>query len=145
MFRKEFRAQRRFGVGLAACVGALALAAQASAQSEPPGYDQPAIVGGVTVRIPHRYTTDPTTGARVRMDSVTMMVPLDDLDLSTRWGAHVARSRIERAARAVCEQAEDAYPNDAESPAGCYPVALRDALYQAQTAAGYPIMAWGYH
>jgi UrcA family protein len=74
-----------------------------------------------------------------------MTVPLDDLDLATRRGAHIAKARIERAARDVCNAMDDNYPKDVEPKVGsCYSRAVRDGLAQAQEMAGYPILAWGY-
>jgi UrcA family protein len=101
-------------------------------------------VEGVTVYVPYRYVRQPTTGARVRMNSVSLAVPLGDLDLSTPGGARVAKARIVEAAKDVCQRAEDVYPGSGEPPGGCYSMAVHDALRQAQDQAGYPIVAWGY-
>ena len=128
-----------------AIAGASLVLTSAPAVAQPStgyGDDAGASVGGVTVYAPHRYARQPTTGALVRMDSVSMAVPLGDLDLSTRWGAHVAKARIERAARDVCQEAEDVYPNDVPAPGSCYAQAVHEGLAQAQDAAGYPIVAW---
>lgn len=101
-------------------------------------------VGGVTVYAPRRYARQPTTGALVRLRNVSTTVPLDDLDLSTRYGARIAKARISRAARDVCDEAERAYPGSSDVPGGCYSMAVRDGLQQAQDISGYPIVAWGY-
>jgi UrcA family protein len=133
---------KHLAAGFALSAG-LVLALPAMAQPAPYD-DETASVGGVTVYGPQRYARQPTTGAWVRMDSVSMRVPLADLDLSTRYGARLAKARIERAARDVCDRAQDAYPNDVEPERGCYATAVRDGLAQAENAVGYPIVAWGY-
>ena len=86
----------------------------------------------------------PTTGAIVQLDSVSLEVPLGDLDLSTPDGAYLAKLRIEAGAREACYQVEARYPNDGETPGGCYSNAVRQGVAQAQRIAGYPIVAWGY-
>jgi len=145
MIAKRTMAARRAGAGLAlagACACLFAL--PASAQPGPYDRDDAAGVGGVTVYGPHRYARQPTTGAWVRMDSISRVVELSDLDLSTHDGARIAKARIARAARAVCQDVQDAYPNDVDPETGCYATAVRDGLAQAQDIAGYPILAWGY-
>jgi UrcA family protein len=86
----------------------------------------------------------PVTGARVELDQVSFIVPIGDLDLSTRHGAREAKARIEAAARDACDRAQELYPYDEEVPGGCVSQAVRDGLQQAEDAAGYPIVAWGY-
>ena len=115
---------------------------QAQSPYEAQTYDTD--VGGVTVYAPRRYARQPTTGALVRLRSVSTTVQLGDLDLSTRYGARVAKARIVRAARDVCDAADNAYPGSSEVPGGCYATAVRNGLQQAQAMAGYPIVAWGY-
>lgn len=145
MFGKKPAAAGRFVAAAALAGGALTLAAL-SAHADPYSPHEGATdsVEGVTVYAPHRYATQPTTGRTVRMDQVSMTVPLGDLDLSTHEGARIAKARIVRAAKDVCQEADDAYPGDSEPPGGCYTRALHDALAQAQDQAGYPIVAWGY-
>jgi UrcA family protein len=144
MFSKELGR----AVAVSGACAALALfAAPADAQLSPTGAgDKSAYgVGDITVYAHHRYATQPTTGERVRMDSISMTVPLDDLDLATRRGARIAKARIERAARDVCDEVQLNYPKDVEPAVGsCYTHAVRDAVAQAQDVAGYPILAWGY-
>ncbi|HUZ12091.1 MAG TPA: UrcA family protein [Caulobacteraceae bacterium] len=132
------------GVG-AALAGLTLLAGTAQAQPYSP-YDQGGIAAapGVTVQAPRRYARQPTTGAWVRLDSVSRVVPLGDLDLATRYGAHAARYRIERAARRVCAETRRLYPFDVSTNRGCYQSAVQNGLAQAQDVAGYPILAWGY-
>ena len=99
---------------------------------------------GITVRAPHPYVRQPVTGAMVRLDQVSYVVSLSDLDLSTRRGALLAKSRIERAAKDVCQDVQDRYPQDEDVAGGCYGAAVRDALIQTERLSGYPIIAWGY-
>ncbi len=101
-------------------------------------------VGGITVYAGPRYQRQPTTGAWVETDRVSLVVPIGDLDLSTRRGARMAVRRIEAAAREACDEVQARYPKDVESEHGCYRPAVRSALAQAQEVAGYPILAWGY-
>jgi len=146
MFGKELGERLRFATAIAVASAGLALAASSTqAQPGPSDQDQQSTgLGGVTVYAPDRYARQPTTGAMVRMDSVSLGVPLGDLDLSSQRDAWVAKLRIERAARAVCQEAEDAFPRDGDPPRSCYAMAVRQGMAQAQDIAGYPIVAWGY-
>jgi UrcA family protein len=150
MFFKNFAAPARMAGALATASASLALVAL-PAHADPYshiGQDTTAAseeaVEGVTVYAPERYARQPTTGARVRMDRVSTTVQLGDLDLSNPYDARVAKARIVEAAKDVCDEADTVYPNDGQPPGGCYSIAVRDALRQAQDMAGYPIVAWGY-
>jgi UrcA family protein len=145
MFGKKSGAAGRLAAVAALAGASLGLAAL-SAHADPysPQEGATSSVEGVTIYAGHRYATQPTTGRRVRMDRVSMTVPLDDLDLSTHEGALIAKARISQAAKDVCQAVDDAYPGDSEPPGGCYARALHDGLAQAQDQAGYPIVAWGY-
>jgi len=128
---------------VAALVG-VGLSAPAIAQISPSQDAYAGSVGGVTVYAPHRWVRQPTTGRWVRADTLSVRVSLADLDLSTGFGAREAKRRISDAARDVCHEVEDAYPNDVQGPGNCYVEALREGLDQTQDMAGYPIVAWGY-
>jgi len=145
MFANRKPAARRASIAVALAGACLCLFAL-PAHTQPAPYDREdaAGVGGVTVYAPHRYARQPTTGAWVRTDSISRVVSLDDLDLSTRYGARMAKARISRAARVVCQDVQNAYPNDVDPQTSCFTTALRDGLAQAQDIAGYPIVAWGY-
>ncbi|HEY1751349.1 MAG TPA: UrcA family protein [Caulobacteraceae bacterium] len=138
-------AARRTGVALAALAAGFTFAATPLAAQPAADRDDGANVAGVAVYGPHRYVRQPTTGAQVRLDSVSQVVSLTDVDLSTRDGALEAKRRIDHAARDVCQQVQDIYPHDGDTERGCYTEAVRDALAQTEAAAGYPIVAWGYH
>ena len=130
----------RGGVALA-----LSLAAAGLALTVGPAQAQPyASVSGVTVQAPPRFVRQPATGARVRLDQVSYVVSLSDLDLSSRRGALLAKARIQRAARDVCDEVQARYRGDEDIDGGCYSTALRNALIQTERIAGYPIVAWGY-
>ncbi|HEX3408360.1 MAG TPA: UrcA family protein [Caulobacteraceae bacterium] len=146
MFGKKLGSAGRLSVGLALASASLALAVSAARADpySPYGGTTAGSVEGVTVYAPYRYIRHPTTGAMVRMNSVSMAVSLADLDLSTPGGARLAKARIVEAAKDVCQRAEDVYPGSGEPPGGCYAMAVHDALRQAQDQAGYPIVAWGY-
>lgn len=141
MIAKTLTTGHRLGMTLALAGAGLALAVT-PVRADPWGASDSA--AGVTVHAPHHYARQPVTGAQVRLDEVSYVVSLRDLDLSTRHGARLAKARIERAARAVCEAAQDRYPNDEDIDGGCYPTAVRDALIQTERLARYPIVAWGY-
>jgi UrcA family protein len=146
MFGKKLGPAGRLSAGLALAGASLALAV-AAAHADPYSPYGGTTVGsaeGVTVYAPYRYIRHPSTGQMVRMNAVSIPVSLSDLDLSTPGGAHVAKARIVAAAKEACRQVEDAYPGSSEPPGGCYAMAVRDALLQAQDQAGYPIVAWGY-
>jgi UrcA family protein len=130
MFGKKLSPTARLSAGLALAGASLAIAVSAARADPYSRYDEPtaANVGGVVVR----------------MNQVSMTVPLGDLDLSTRVGARIAKARIVEAAKDVCQRAEDIYPGSSEPPGGCYSMAVREGLQQAQAQAGYPIVAWGY-
>ena len=143
MFGNKLGASGRVVAGLALAGASLALTA-ISAQAQPYSRYGGTTADSITVYGADLYVTQPTTGARVRLDRVSMVVPLGDLDLSTRYGAHLAKARISQAARDVCDAAETAYPKGGDPPGGCYASAVRQGLRQAQDVAGYPIVAWGY-
>jgi UrcA family protein len=146
MFVQALISARRAGLSLIAAGAGLAVAVLPAKADRydpyaPPGDWQ---ARDVTIYAPPPYVRQPTTRAMVRLDSVSLAVPLGDLDLSTPLGAYVAKARIQAAAREACDQAEDRYPTDVSLPDGCYMRAVRQGLAQAQRIAGYPILAWGY-
>lgn len=118
----------------AAAIG-LGCAPQVSAQpydDEPGAYaaqdygrDTAAELGGVTVRPSYRpdQTFDGIPTQRVYASRV---VPIDDLDLSTRWGVHELHSRVVRAASDACNQL------DAQWPQGLYPIDSSDGNCKAR-------------
>ncbi len=133
--------------GAAALAAGMALSLSAApARAQPYASDEGAgSVAGVTVYAGPRYQRQPTTGARVESDTVSLSVSLADLDLSTRWGAREAAHRIRAAAREACTEVEERYPKDVEGEHGCYAPAVRNAMAEVQDQVGYPILAWGYH
>jgi len=141
MIAKALTSGRRATVALSLAAAGLALAVSSVRAQPSDSYDTAA---GITVRAPHPYVRHPVTGAIVRLDQVSYVVSLSDLDLSTRRGALLAKSRIERAAKDVCQDVEDRYGQDEEIAGGCYATAVRDALMQTERLSGYPIVAWGY-
>src|SRR5215831_6489910 len=138
MIAKALAPGRRAAVALSLAAAGLALAVS-SVRADP--WNRYDTAAGITVRAPHPYVRQPTTGALVRLDQVSYVVSLSDLDLSTRRGALLAKARIERAAKDVCEDVQDRYPYDEEIRGGCYATAVRDALIQTERLSGYPIVA----
>jgi UrcA family protein len=65
--------------------------------------DTSATVGGVTVYAPPRGERSPI-GAPIQTVRVSRIVPIDDLDLSTREGVHELHNRVERAAYDACDE-----------------------------------------
>ena len=109
--------------------------------SEQPTYDRPANgyadpsygetrMGEVIVRAPRRAERDPATGATIDTVTATREVRYDDLDLNSRWGAHVLRVRIDRAAQDACEELEQRYTIVRPDDSTCVRRAVQEAVYQ---------------
>lgn len=130
--------RNRFGyVGLAAAA-ALALTlnvAPVHAQS----YDDDAYTtSGVTVYAP-RTVGRSEIGAPIEEVHASRVVHFDDLNLDTRYGAHVLRARIEHAADEACDQLDQDYPVDAGDNPPCRQTAVDRAEYRVQEMTGYTI------
>ena len=69
------------------------------------------------------------------------IVDADDLDLSTGWGAHTLRMRIEHAARETCGDLGDRYMA-VDSGRDCVRVAVRDAMYDVEDRLGFAPPTW---
>lgn len=111
--------------GAAVCAVAAMGFAAAPAVAQPyygsPSYsDQAATVGGVTVTAPRRYERT-FTGAPIQHVWASRVVPISDLDLSTAWGVHRLRHRVERAAASACSEL------DMQWTVGLYPLNSNDA------------------
>jgi UrcA family protein len=118
---------------LAAVVG-LSVAPHASAQpyDEPGAYAAPdygqdasAEVGGVVVTPSYRPDQD-FNGIPTGRVYASRVVPIDDLDLSTRWGVHELHSRVVRAASDACNQLDQQWPQ------GLYPIDSNDGSCKAR-------------
>jgi len=109
MFGKKLSPTARLSAGLALAGASLAIAVSVARAQPYSPYGGPTVdsVGDVTVYAPHRYVRQPTTGREVLMNQVSVTVPIDDLDVSTRAGARIAKARIVEAAKDVCQRAED--------------------------------------
>ena len=67
--------------------------------------------------------------------SMSLRVPFDDLDLTTRDGARDLRDRVRDAARDVCAKLADEYPFKQQPGATkCYEGALKTAMVRADAA-----------
>lgn len=78
-------------------------------------------------------------GAPIENVSLSQPVPIDDLDLRTRWGVRELRRRISFTAASLCSRLDTMYPIDADGgtwPVNgrCYRNAVHDADYQADDA-----------
>lgn len=93
---------------------------------------------GVTVYAP-RVVGRSEIGAPIEEVHASRIVYFNDLNLDTRWGAHVLRTRIERAADQACDQLDQNYPIDAGDSPPCRQTAIDNAMYQVQEMTGYPV------
>ena len=114
-------------------------------QDYPPPYAATPYANGVVVTAPPRHERT-FGGAEVDHVTASRVVDISDLDLSTRWGVHELRARVERAAADVCNRLDNEWPqglyplqgNDAD----CYHRAVVDAM--AQTPVGVDADYTGY-
>ena len=98
------------GLGVAA-ISTLAIAAAPAAQAQ--SYygdrdDGAYTSSGVTVYA-RPYERDAATGANIDVVRASRVVDTRDLDLSTNWGLHTLRIRVDRAASDACEQLDRHY------------------------------------
>lgn len=111
-------------------------------QGDPPGYDQGYDYGpapgyvhetdGVTVYAPRYVGRSATTGAPIEVVRASRVVNYSDIDPYTDWGAHVLRTRIERAARSACDQLDQEYPISTADNPPCVDQAVRNAMVQVR-------------
>jgi UrcA family protein len=89
------------------------------------GQDTSAEVGGITVT--PQYRPDQTfNGIPTERVYASRVAPIDDLDLSTRWGVHELHSRVVRAASDACNQLDQLWPQ------GLYPIDSSDGDCKAR-------------
>ena len=89
------------------------------------GRDTSAEVGGVTVT--PEYRPDRTyDGIPTQRVYASRVVPIDDLDLSTRWGVRELHSRVVHAASDACNQLDQQWPQ------GLYPIDSSDGNCKAR-------------
>ncbi|HXQ13586.1 MAG TPA: UrcA family protein [Caulobacteraceae bacterium] len=119
----------------ATAAAALGFAAPATAQpydDEPGAYaaqdygrDTSAEVGGITVT--PSYRPDQTfNGIPTERVYASRVAPIDDLDLSTRWGVRELHARVVRAASDACNQLDEQWPQ------GLYPIDSSDGNCKAR-------------
>ena len=125
---------------LAAAVGLVLMATQASAQDYgPPTPDTAYGPSNEQIVIQAPGFREQGTGRRPLgwpPERVSLSVPVSygDLDLRTRAGAHELRSRVVRAAYGVCGQLRDAYPfHPLNSSRSCLREARDNALSRADS------------
>ena len=73
-------------------------------------------------------------GAPIEYRSISREVRFDDLDLTTRGGAHELRARVRETARALCERLNVRYPVATSDSPPCFSTAVSDAMDQADEA-----------
>src|SRR5690242_3939123 len=101
-----------------------------------PAYDNDTYqAGGITVYARPHYGRA-WNGAPIVVARATRVVNTSDLDLSTRWGVHALRDRVERAAVDACNELDNEYtmglyPMPDENQTDCVRRAADDAMDQA--------------
>lgn len=83
---------------------------------------------------PYHHATRSTIGAPIRDVSLSQPVRFNDLNLRSAWGARELRHRVRYTARKLCNQLDRRYPISTSDSPPCYRTALRNAMYQANTA-----------
>jgi UrcA family protein len=123
-------------------IGAFGAMGASPASAQPAGYyEDETTVPGVTVTAPQRGRSS-TTGAPIRLVSTSRVVRADDLDLSNYDDAMALRHRIQRAARAACDDLDARYPITDESSPPCYENAVNRAMLDAEDAVGFEPAGW---
>src|SRR5579863_4515675 len=140
MFAKASKSVLWGSVAAAAALGLGFAGAHAQPYDNGPAYgdEQPYTTSGVTVYAPrHHYRS--WSGAPIVRVRATRTVNASDLDLSTGWGMHELRNRVQRAAADACDQLDKQwtvglYPMAEDSDADCYVNAVDDAMSQVEPA-----------
>lgn len=117
--------------------GALILGATAAGAQEYGSYENAlyqAPSESVDVSVPRYAPGRDRYGAPYRNISMSKDVYFGDLNLRTRYGVRILRSRISQTARVMCHQLNVRYPITAPNSPGCYTTAMGDAMAQAQVA-----------
>ena len=122
---------------MACAIAAPAFTLAAPALAQP--YDDSAStsVGEIIVAPPARPVWDRETGRFVDRDYATRVVDLSDLDLSTGWGIHELKVRVDRAARAVCDELSDRDGDDPDADRACFRAAIDHALNSVPEYVGF--------
>jgi UrcA family protein len=123
----------------AGAFGALLMAAPAYAQDDT--YQGPP--ESVEVIAPPYHLDHNQFGTPLEKQTLSIAVRYDDLDLSTRGGAHELRARIRDAASSVCEQLAAQIPIKAYDAPDCFKEATSAAFRRADTAIGEARGAYG--
>ena len=122
-------------------LAAVLMASSAGAQDygyQDRGYRDAAYQPGgevITVYGPrHHPERDSVTGAPIQDVAISEAVRFDDLDLTTREGAHALRERIKHTASRLCRNLDESYAPSITSTPVCYDQAVNDAMAQADDA-----------
>lgn len=126
------------GFAAAASLALTLNVAPAHAQTYYDNGDDAYTTSGVTVYAP-RIVGRSEIGAPIEETEASRVVRFDDLNLDTRWGAHVLRTRIERAANEACNELDQDYPVDAGDNPPCRQTAVDRAMDRVQEMTGYTI------
>jgi UrcA family protein len=97
--------------------------------------------GEITVYAPRVRHYSSRIGAPEEIVRESRIVQADDLDLTTGWGAHELRMRIEHAARETCGDLGDRYMA-VDSGRDCVRVAVRNAMYEVEDRLGFAPPSW---
>jgi UrcA family protein len=128
---------RRSAIMAASVVGLALAAPSAHAQA---AYDDGASYQNgpdeVIIQAPRYHQRYSQIGAPIEDVAISRVVPYDDLDLRTGWGARELRARVFQAAYSACDEMDVVYPiSTADSPS-CYRTAIRSGMRQARDAIG---------
>jgi UrcA family protein len=90
----------------------------------------------VIIQAPRYHQRYSQIGAPIEDVAISRIVPYDDLDLRTDWGARELRARVFQAAYSACDEMDVAYPvSTADSPS-CYRTAIHSGMRHARDAIG---------
>lgn len=121
--------KKRFGLAAVVTAATLGLAAATSASAQDYGDEE------IQVTAPrHHTTTTDIPGTPIRDVAMSRQVRFDDLDLRTRHGARILRSRIRSTAQTLCRQLEFMHPVATSDSPPCYRMAVHDAMIQVNDA-----------
>jgi UrcA family protein len=124
---------------LAASVFGLALTVQSAHAQAAYDNDNGVYQSGsdeVVIRAPRYHREYSTIGAPIEDVAISQVVPYDDLDLRTDWGASELRARVHQAAYQACDRMDVEYPVGAADSPPCVRTTFRDGMRQARDAIG---------
>lgn len=126
-------------IGAVTLAAAMTFTPQAGAQAQAPAAQPPMIEGIIVVAPRVTYETerrryDKTDGSVLpyRITEATETVPTQGLDLNRTADLFVLEERIQTAAKRVCNQLQQKYPEGEPAMDTCVDRAVQDAMSQAR-------------